>query len=92
MMTYFRSLDASYLISSRVLLSVFAAGFGSMTTLSLMHFGTLQAISFATMPGWVVGAYAGGALGCACLWLSTYFKTRSLVGGGRAVPTSKTRP
>ena len=78
MRTFFRPRGERYLLSSRLLLSIWSTVFGICFSLVLINLGVVGTINFSTLPDWQLAAYVSGLTFPLFIWCATYFGARQV--------------
>ncbi len=78
MRTFFRPRGERYLLSSRLLLSIYSAVFGICFSLVLINLGVVGTINFRALPDWQLAAYVSGLTFPLFIWCATYFRARQV--------------
>lgn len=82
-----RHRGGTYFLSSRMLLSIYAAILGGSMAASAIELGFLHRIDFTRLADWQFALYVGLFAGPALAWLGIYFKTRGYVRDAKMANT-----
>ncbi len=74
MRTFFRPRGERYLLSSRLLLSIYSTVFGICFSLVLIDLSVVGTIEFRTLPDWQLASYVSGLTFALCIWFATFFQ------------------
>ncbi len=78
MRTFFRPRGKRYLLSSRLLLSIYSTVFGICFSLVLIDLGVVGTIKFRTQSDWQPAVYVSCLTFPLFIWFATFFRTRQL--------------